>query len=372
MSFPALLTPGSATHDMYVYAMRKVFSLLGDARCNARANSVAKLCGTGIGKAFEPDPAVSAALAVTLISLAPLVLMPFLPTPKLPTGTTAAVGAAAQPLLLCFASGGMLGDVFLHILPSTLGGHSHGHGEGSHEHGGHDDHDHHGHDHDQHDHDHHGHDHSDTHHEHKDMHDGHHHGIEDAMAGLAVLAGFIIFFLVEKAVRARGGSHGHAHDHAHGHAHAHDHDHAAGGHSEGCAEGCDHDHGHAEVKHAHAHGHGHDDGDEAAAGNGKALRRRRASSPSRKKPSAKEGAAKATTQPHHHPRESHGHGHDTPAAAATGANPTAASENLISGFLNLAADAAHNFTDGLMLGAAFAADFNKGLASTLAVLVHEV
>ena len=41
--------------------------------------------------------------------------------PLLPNVNAFARGAA-QPLLLCFANGGMLGDVFLHILPETLGG----------------------------------------------------------------------------------------------------------------------------------------------------------------------------------------------------------------------------------------------------------
>ena len=52
---------------------------------------------------------------------------------------------------------------------------------------------------------------------------------------------------------------------------------------------------------------------------------------------------------------------------------------VVGGYLNLAADAAHNFTDGLLLGAAFlpmvggpAATWKRGVATTLAVLVHEV
>lgn len=47
-------------------------------------------------------------------------------------------------------------------------------------------------------------------------------------------------------------------------------------------------------------------------------------------------------------------------------------ERLISGYLNLAADAAHNFTDGLMLGGAFMKSPALGLSTTLAVLMHEV
>lgn len=44
---------------------------------------------------------------------------------------------------------------------------------------------------------------------------------------------------------------------------------------------------------------------------------------------------------------------------------------LVGGYLNLVADVAHNFTDGLAIGAAFGG--GKGsLATTLAVLCHEV
>ena len=45
---------------------------------------------------------------------------------------------------------------------------------------------------------------------------------------------------------------------------------------------------------------------------------------------------------------------------------------LISGYLNLAADAAHNFTDGLLLGGAFMLGFRQGVTTTIAVLMHEV
>ena len=99
--------------------------------------------------------------------------------PLLPNVDATARGAA-QPLLLCFASGGMLGDVFLHILPETPGG-NHGSSHNSHSH-----------DHQ----DHHGHGHSDDH-----DHGGHSHSIADSAGSHAVLGGFIAFFLVEKVVR---------------------------------------------------------------------------------------------------------------------------------------------------------------------------
>ena len=110
------------------------FLLLGDERCaSGVAPSIASMCGTGIGTAFAPSPGVCAVISTFLVSILPLAVVPFMP----------ASGASAyQPLLLCFACGGLLGDVFLHILPHTLaGGHGHDHheeGHGGHDHGGHD------------------------------------------------------------------------------------------------------------------------------------------------------------------------------------------------------------------------------------------
>jgi zinc transporter 7 len=42
------------------------------------------------------------------------------------------------------------------------------------------------------------------------------------------------------------------------------------------------------------------------------------------------------------------------------------------GYLNLGADALHNFTDGIALGASFATQGSLGLATFLSVLAHEL
>ncbi|XP_077688969.1 zinc transporter SLC39A7 [Eretmochelys imbricata] len=44
----------------------------------------------------------------------------------------------------------------------------------------------------------------------------------------------------------------------------------------------------------------------------------------------------------------------------------------VSGYLNLAADLTHNFTDGLAIGASFLAGAGVGAVTTLTVLLHEV
>ena len=44
----------------------------------------------------------------------------------------------------------------------------------------------------------------------------------------------------------------------------------------------------------------------------------------------------------------------------------------VAGYLNLAADFAHNFTDGLAIGASFLVNRNLGLITTMTILLHEV
>lgn len=44
----------------------------------------------------------------------------------------------------------------------------------------------------------------------------------------------------------------------------------------------------------------------------------------------------------------------------------------VSGYLNLAADFTHNFTDGLAIGASYLAAQNIGIITTITILLHEV
>ena len=44
----------------------------------------------------------------------------------------------------------------------------------------------------------------------------------------------------------------------------------------------------------------------------------------------------------------------------------------VAGFLNLAADAFHNFTDGLAIGASYMAGNTVGVFTTILILVHEI
>ena len=44
----------------------------------------------------------------------------------------------------------------------------------------------------------------------------------------------------------------------------------------------------------------------------------------------------------------------------------------VAGYLNLAADFTHNFTDGLAIGASYLVSVNVGMVTTLTILIHEV
>lgn len=44
----------------------------------------------------------------------------------------------------------------------------------------------------------------------------------------------------------------------------------------------------------------------------------------------------------------------------------------VAGYLNLAADAAHNFTDGLAIGASFAHSSTLAATTVFTILLHEV
>jgi len=127
--------------------------------------------------------------STVLISISPVVVLLLIPLQN---------AREQQPLLkvlLSFASGGLLGDAFLHLIPHAIISHSssssqhHGH---AHSHGGHA--------------------HSDGSHAHSD--DGHAHDDHNLGVGLWVLFGIVAFLAVEKFVRYVKGGDGHGHSHS--------------------------------------------------------------------------------------------------------------------------------------------------------------
>jgi zinc transporter 7 len=125
--------------------------------------------------------------AVGYISLLPISMLSIIPIN---------VPVSVLNSLVAFAIGGLLGDVFLHLLPHAFSPHDH-HGHAD-EHRGHA----HTHEHGEHEHGH-----SDHGHEH---HDDEH--TRNMRIGLSVLGGFMLFFLLEKIMRALGRVHSHEED----------------------------------------------------------------------------------------------------------------------------------------------------------------
>merc|ERR1739844_461135 len=126
------------------------------------------------------------ALAATaLISAFPFLILFFIPLDNSPEKQW------LLKITLSFASGGLLGDAFLHLIPHAMmaaypvegdSGHGHSHSHG-HSHGG-------------------GHSHG----------EGNEHDPHDMSVGLGVLCGILAFLAVEKFVRIMNeGGHGHSH-----------------------------------------------------------------------------------------------------------------------------------------------------------------
>ncbi|XP_010783428.1 zinc transporter Slc39a7, partial [Notothenia coriiceps] len=215
-------------------------------------------------------PCPQAIGATLLISAAPFLIL-FL----IPVQSNSDQHQNLLKVLLSFASGGLLGDAFLHLIPHALEPHSH-HGEEDHGH---------------------------SHASEESQDHGHSHGAAHGhtmSVGLWVLGGIIAFLVVEKFVRALKGGH------------------------------------------SHSHGHSHDapkekdsDGEDEKEG---------------KKKEGKKSKDKAVSKK----------------------EEPKSTDIKVSGYLNLAADFTHNFTDGLAIGASFLVSPAVGAVTTLTILLHEV
>ncbi|XP_008580042.1 PREDICTED: zinc transporter SLC39A7 isoform X2 [Galeopterus variegatus] len=198
--------------------------------------------------------------ATVLISAAPFFIL-FL----IPVESNSPRHRSLLQILLSFASGGLLGDAFLHLIPHALG-------QGP-----------------------------------------------ILSVGLWVLSGIVAFLVVEKFVRHVKGGHGHGH--AHGHTH--------GSHGPGKQEHPSKEKQSSEKEEKETEG----------------LRKR------------KEGSIGPK---------------DGPVRPQNVEEEKTGSDLRVSGYLNLAADLAHNFTDGLAIGASFRGGRGLGILTTMTVLLHEV
>lgn len=77
-------------------------------------------------------------------------------------------------------------------------------------------------------------------------------------------------------------------------------------------------------------------------------------------------SAKTHTEKNHHKADSK----NKSGQQKAGKDP--ANDIKIAGYLNLAADITHNFTDGLAIGASYLAGRNVGIVTTITILLHEV
>lgn len=125
-------------------------------------------------------------LATAIISAAPFLIL-FV----VPLNSNSPENQPFLKILLSFASGGLLGDAFLHLIPHAISPHAH---DGS---------------------DTHSHSHSHGHAHNGEGLDESHDHTGDMIVGLWVLAGIIAFLVVEKLVRHIKGGHGHSHSHGH-------------------------------------------------------------------------------------------------------------------------------------------------------------
>uniref|UniRef100_A0A6M2ESU6 IAA-alanine resistance protein 1 n=1 Tax=Populus davidiana TaxID=266767 RepID=A0A6M2ESU6_9ROSI len=263
-----------------------------------------------------------------LVSLASLICLIFLPVIFIKGKPSKAIVDS----LALFGAGAMLGDAFLHQLPHAFGG------EHTHSHDHHADNFHHAHAGDEH-----GHSHS--------------HSLKELSVGISVLAGIVLFLLVEKVVRyvednstgANAWNHGH-HHHSHNSSKklkddsdAHDKTQSKSS-KEGDGKGSD------EVL--------DDSSNDTTFTQSESLLRKRKTAQEGKDDKSDIDAADGSANNIRSLNEK---------------EHTQSPSNLVFGYLNLISDGVHNFTDGMALGSAFLLYGSVGgWSRTLFLLAHEL
>jgi len=185
---------------------------------------------------------------------------------------------------LSFASGGLLGDAFLHLIPHALTPHSHSH---AHSH---------------------------------DAGDSHNHS-HDINIGLWVLCGIVAFLIVEKIVRniKQGSPHSHSHSH-------------------------------------------HIQSDDSIKEKDESVKKEQIDDVSKDEKADDEGSNDSSKDEE-----------DKSSKCEDNKDvPTTEDTIAVAGYLNLAADFTHNFTDGLAIGASYLGGQTIGIITTITILLHEV
>ncbi|KAI4313619.1 hypothetical protein L6164_026582 [Bauhinia variegata] len=263
--------------------------------------------------------ALGCSFLVSIASLICLITLPIIFVQGKPS-------KAVVDSLALFGAGAMLGDAFLHQLPHAFGGeHPHSHS------------DHEGHSHD------------------AGFGHGHSHSLADLSTGISILAGIVLFLLVEKVVRYVEDNSGGANTWSHGHHHHH--------HNSNKKLKDDNDsHANSQSESLKA-----DDSPES-----KSSLRKRVSSTGAKDDKLDGNAADSTGAKDDKL--------DGNAANLSAGNIKSLNEedvqsprSLVLGYLNLFSDGVHNFTDGMALGSAFLVYGSVGgWSRTLFLLAHEI
>lgn len=302
--------------------------------------------------------------ATGIISIFPTLVLPFVPLTHSVNGIIS-LNEGMHKLLLSFAAGGLLGEVFLHSLPHLLEHHDHFSSSSSNSTSS-----------------------RDQYQEHaeneEDAHDDHRHshahgsGVrldegEVMRICMWILAGFLLFFVSEKVVTVILGDDG-GHSHSDSYRHSHTHSHAAHGKKSKSSAASSED---EEEEEEDVEG---EEGEEDFSIDSEGRRRRsprireRYSRPERRQIAtvAAATAAGGRTNGGIHRRQlsssSPNKGQQRHVTVATGGEGGLKA----SGYLNIVVDVLHNLTDGIAIGASFASGQGVGLATTLSVFLHEV
>ncbi|CAA7058234.1 unnamed protein product [Microthlaspi erraticum] len=252
--------------------------------------------------------ALGCSLLVSLASLICLILLPVMFVKGKPSKWFV-------DALALFGAGAMLGDAFLHQLPHAFGG-GHSHSPDHTESHGHHDHE----------------------HSHSEL-PSHSHSLQDLSVGLSVLAGIVVFLLVEKLVRyvEENSSWGHHHHHHGGSKKLKDED-----DNNNVDQQCSAD---AVVNSSEKVSNGSKD---------KSLRKRKTSGGDAADKS--DSGAEATSD-----------------GKLDKPEEVEKNSSLVFGYLNLFSDGVHNFTDGMALGSAFLIYGSVGgWSRTMFLLAHEL
>ncbi|KAJ1862881.1 hypothetical protein LPJ78_004411 [Coemansia sp. RSA 989] len=238
-------------------------------RSDARASGLEKLLG---GVFPKGNPALSSLLATFYISLFPNLIL---------FATPSSIPNKVLRIMVGFAVGGLLGDVFLHLLPHMFGnGHDHSHDQ-----------------------------------DHSHSHDH----VRNTVYGCTIFLGLIVFFSVDKFMRLLGSGHSHSHGHSHDHS---------------------------------VRSKAKDSGSSSESDSKQRIRKRRTSKHKQLLHDANEA--------------------DDEKDAFDELVKESKKPIKLSAYLNLIADATHNFTDGLAMSASFYLSHAAGLSTFVAVFFHEI